>query len=143
MTGAEFRLDRKETDDEGTKYVTVQAATEVSPEEETLGTLLFEGLTDGEYRIVETKAPAGYMPLASAIEFTIEHGELTYSGTSTLVTYEAATENSPATFRVDNKPGTALPSTGGSGTAAYTATGLALMILAGILLAERKRKAHK
>ena len=115
----------------------------MSPEEETLGTLLFEGLTDGEYRIVETKAPAGYMPLASAIEFTIENGELTYSGTSTLVTYEAATENSPATFRVDNKPGAALPSTGGSGTAAYTATGLALMILAGMLLAERKRKAHK
>lgn len=143
MTGAKFRLDRKETDDEGTAYVTVQAATEVSPEEETLGTLLFEGLTDGEYRIVETKAPAGYMPLASAIEFTIENGELTYSGTSTLVTYEAATENSPATFRVDNKPGAALPSTGGSGTAAYTATGLALMILAGMLLAERKRKAHK
>ena len=143
MTGAKFRLDRKETDDEGTAYVTVQAATEVSPEEETLGTLLFEGLTDGEYRIVETKAPAGYMSLASAIEFTIENGELTYSGTSTLVTYEAATENSPATFRVDNKPGTALPSTGGNGTAAYTATGLAMMILAGILLAERKRKAHK
>ena len=83
------------------------------------------------------------MPLGSTIEFTIEHGVVSYTGNSTLVIYTPVSENAPTTFTVVNKPGTALPSTGGSGTAAYTATGLALMILAGILLAERKRKAHK
>ena len=143
MTGAEFRLDRGTTEEGRTTYESLIDAAAVSAEGENRGTRLFAGLEDGVYQIVETKAPAGYMPLGSTIEFTIEHGVVSYTGNSTLVIYTPVSENAPTTFTVVNKPGTALPSTGGSGTAAYTATGLALMILAGILLAERKRKAHK
>ena len=110
------------------------------------GTLLFSALADGEYRIVETKAPAGYMPLAKPIEFKIQHGAVQfsgYAGEEGLVEYTGATANAVDTFVVYNKPGVALPSTGGSGTAAYTAAGLAMMILAGIVLFKRKREAHK
>lgn len=137
MTGAWFRLDRNT--EEG--YKTVSGPAEVAGSGEREGTLLFEGLADGEYRIAETKAPAGYMPLASPIYFRIENGQVIYDADhgSELVQYTAAAENAPATFTVDNKPGAALPSTGGSGTTAYTAAGLALMILAGILTARRKR----
>ena len=134
MTGAEFRLDRKtETGyEEGT-------AAAVGDD----GTLVFEGLADGEYRIAETKPPAGYIPLASPIRFTIEDGIVSYAGGEGLVTYTAATADAPAAFTVDNRPGVALPSTGGEGTAPYIVTGIALMALAGTILLDRKRKAHK
>jgi LPXTG-motif cell wall-anchored protein len=134
MTGAEFRLDRKtETGyEEGT-------AAAVGDD----GTLVFEGLADGEYRIAETKPPAGYIPLASPIRFTIEDGIVSYAGGEGLVTYTAATADAPAAFTVDNRPGVALPSTGGEGTAPYIVTGIALMALAGTIPLDRKRKAHK
>ena len=134
MTGAEFRLDRKT--ENGWKEGTAAAVGND-------GTLVFEGLADGEYRIAETKAPAGYIPLASPIRFTIEDGVVSYTGNGALVSYTAATADAPATFTVDNRPGVALPSTGGGGTAPYIVTGIALMALAGILLLDRKRKAHK
>lgn len=138
MTGAKFRLDRK--NGAGT-FDPVGDAAEVNGN----GVLLFKGLPDGEYRIVETKAPAGYMPLASPITFTIANGKVNEESivASSLVTYTAATESLPATFTVDNKPGVALPSTGGEGTAPYILTGIALMAFAGMILLDRKRKAHK
>lgn len=136
MTGAEFRLDRKNS--EGV-FAAEQAAAPVNEN----GELLFEGLPDGEYRIAETKAPAGYMPIASPIQFTISNGEVNYSGSSLLVTYTEAADDTPATFTVDNQPGVALPSTGGEGTAPYIVTGIALMALAGIFLLDRKRKDQK
>ena len=141
MTGAEFRLDRKKDDDSGYDAGTPKS---VGEDGTLFGMLVFEGLSDGEYRITETKAPAGYMPLASPIKFTIEQGQVTdvIAGSETLVHYTPATDNDPATFIVDNKPGVALPSTGGSGTAPYTLAGFALMALAGIALVKRKRKAH-
>ncbi|QTE68165.1 Cna B-type domain-containing protein [Clostridiales bacterium] len=138
LTGAEFRLDRKNG---GSAFVPVGDAAAVN----NVGELSFTGLPDGEYRIVETEAPAGYMPLASPITFTIANGKVNEESivASSLVTYTAATESLPATFTVDNRPGVALPSTGGEGTAPYILTGIALMAFAGILLMDRKRKAHK
>ena len=136
LTGAEFRLDRKNG---GSAFVPVGDAAAVNK----IGELSFTGLPDGEYRIVETKAPAGYMPLASPITFTISNGEVNYTETSLLVTYTEAAGDTPATFTVDNKPGVALPSTGGEGTAPYIVTGIALMTLAGMILLDRKRKDQK
>lgn len=142
MTGAEFRLDRKNGED---TFEPVGNAAEVNNDGELLGELIFTGLPDGEYRITETKAPAGYMPLASPITFTIANGKVNEESivASSLVNYTAATESLPATFTVDNRPGVALPSTGGEGTAPYILTGIALMAFAGILLMDRKRKTHK
>ena len=138
MTGAEFRLERRNGEN---GYEIVQDAEPVDAS----GELLFEGLPDGEYRIVETKAPPGYMPLASGIPFTIADGKVSEGsvGGSSLVTYTSATESTPAAFTVDNRPGVKLPSTGGEGTAPYILTGIALMALAGMILMDRKRKAHK
>ena len=66
-----------------------------------------------------------------------------YEGEPGLVIHTKATADTPDTFLVYNKTGVALPSTGGGGTSAYTAAGLALMILAGAALIKRKRKAHQ
>ena len=43
-------------------------------------------------------------------------------------------------FTNNYTPGTALPSTGGSGTLIYTAGGLALVLIAGVLLISRKKR---
>ena len=137
MTGAEFRLDRK-TDGIYENVNEDENSTPVNGN----GVLMFEGLTDGEYQIVETKAPAGFVPLASTIEFTITQGTVTYSGNSSLV-LPTQVEGEPYTFNVYNEPGVALPSTGGSGTALYTLAGIALMALAGITLVKRRRKTNQ
>ena len=137
MTGAEFRLWKTGDGNENGIF---------TAEVDENGLLVFSELLDGEYRIVETKAPAGYMPLAKPIVFTISHGVVSfegYEGDRELVIYTEAGETTPDTFTVYNKTGVALPSTGGSGTPAYTAAGLALMILAGSALIKRKRKAHQ
>ena len=49
----------------------------------------------------------------------------------------------PATFTVGNTPGVELPATGGPGTLIFTFFGLALMILAGVLMISRKRKTNR
>jgi len=57
------------------------------------------------------------------------------------VTYEK-TEGKLGQFTIKNKAGVELPATGGSGTLIYTIAGMALIVLAGVLLvSRRKRKA--
>ena len=67
--------------------------------------------------------------------FTVENGAVSFENTG-FVTYDKDT----ATFTIQNKEGLALPSTGGTGTQAYMAGGLALMLLAGLALLVRRRK---
>lgn len=135
IAGVEFKLERTDDSNWATQTETTNGN----------GSLLFTELPDGEYRITEMAPPPGYIPLASAITFTIANGQISEesSSESNLVTYTAATEETPATFTVDNQPGVALPSTGGEGTTPYILTGIALMALAGMILLDRKRKAHK
>ena len=113
----------------------------------TAGVFTFNNLTAGYYLLKETVSPPGYIPSATYPRFRVkeENGslrlvlidqngqEIARNATETLVV-----EN--ATIKVGNRPGAALPSTGGSGTTAYTLAGLALMALAGTILAKRKRR---
>ena len=41
---------------------------------------------------------------------------------------------------VKNNPGTVLPGTGGSGTLMYTIAGLAMVLLAGVILVSRRKR---
>ena len=107
----------------------------VGEDGEDKGKATISGLTDGDYRLKETKAPSGYIPLGGNIDFTVTDGAVTFTDTDA-VTYSAEDQ----TFTVGNKAGLALPTTGGSGTLAYTAGGLALILLAAVLLMIRKRK---
>ena len=79
------------------------------------------------------------------IIFAITDGAVNFdkNNNSLLVNHISASASEPDIFTVDNKPGVALPSTGGSGTAPYTLAGIALMALAGIALVKRKRKANQ
>ena len=114
--------------DDTTKAVswvnTIAEATHVTTD--TNGTASFEGLADGTYYLVETKAPAGYNQLTEAKDVTVT-GSITDT-TKLSVTAEVA-----------NSTGTTLPSTGGMGTTVFYVLGAVLVVGAGVLLVTKKR----
>ena len=92
------------------------------------GKVVFEGLKNGEYTLTETKAPAGYNKLASAIGVKVNgqnNGTDTTNATVT-ITYNNDNGNdynqtaSNGVIPVQNKSGAILPGTGGMGTIAFT-----------------------
>lgn len=121
-----------------------------------------QNLPDGLYKLVETQAPAGYNMMTESIFFAITGGAVTWTdeagtvmSSHAMVTYtpaQAAVADdpttsedetaaaSPATFTVGNTPGVELPSTGGPGTAVYTAAGLSLLLGAALFLLLRRRR---
>ena len=151
LSGAKFQLKKSN----GTEFV--NEGEEITVE----GNYTFLNLTNGSYQIVETQAPAGYIALTQPIEFTISGGAVTTQNTGNIDTViytpaakpveddpeTADTDESkpaePATFTVGNTPGVELPATGGPGTLIFTSFGLALMILAGVLMISRKRKTDR
>lgn len=142
LTGAEFTLEKynKETD----KW---EAITVVKNDEGT--TFTFSGLDDGNYRLTETKTPAGYNSI-DPIEFTVtaEHDVLSdnpaltsLSGNATTgeLTFTSNTTEGSLSADVVNKSGSTLPETGGIGTTIFYVLGSILVIAAAILLITRKR----
>ena len=95
------------------------------------------------YSLIETKAPDGYILLKDPVKVFVT------AGVVSCVQYDnGAAQN--ATKRADsevleliitNNPGVELPSTGGRGTALFTAIGAILSGTAGAILTLRKRKA--
>ena len=102
------------------------------------GTLTFDNLLYGRYRLTEIEAPAGYELLKEPVYLTIgENGAVSVDG------HDFAQPDSTAySIRVFNREPMPLPSTGGSGTAWYYTVGGMLMLLAacGYILPGIKRK---
>ena len=131
LAGAEFMLEKRN----GETWEVFRDQITVGEDGNEKGRATVEGLTNGAYTLRETKAPPGYTPLGTPVGFTVEDGVIRFTNTEH-VTYDAQT----ATFRVENKTGLVLPSTGGPGTQAWTAIGLALILFAGLMLLMRRRK---
>ena len=114
--------------DDTTKAVswvdTIAEATTVKTDEN--GAASFDGLANGTYHLVETKAPAGYNQMTEAKEVIV-----------------AGSDTNPATLSVTaevaNNTGTVLPSTGGMGTTIFYVLGFVLVVGAGVLLVTKKR----
>ena len=166
LPGAEFTLEKKilgddpTTDKAETEYW--KAITVVKNDKGT--TFTFSGLDDGDYRLTETKTPAGYNTIAP-IYFVIEATHDETADAPTLKTLNAyltdANGNKQTemkegqsvnidlgtvdltagsiTTTVVNKSGSKLPSTGGIGTTIFYVLGGVLVLAAVVLLVTKKR----
>ena len=147
LTGASFSLVREKSD--GTTVV-VNDSISVDGQ----GKVTIPNLIAGIYHLMETVAPPGYKLTLKTITFKVDaDGNVTYDDSiadtdnkwnhdNNMVTYtdKDSTTNTPSIFTICNEPGTALPSTGGSGTLIYTIAGMTLIVLAGVLLVSRRKR---
>lgn len=93
------------------------------------GMVEFGGLKNGMYYLKETAAPAGYNPLTSEVEITVNGSQATEENVTSLTVKED----------VANSTGGTLPETGGIGTTILYVTGGVLMVGAAVLLITKKR----
>lgn len=91
------------------------------------GAAAFIGLENGDYRLKEIEAPAGYNLLATPINVKVNGSDADPASLS-------------VTAKVANVSGVKLPETGGMGTKVLYVTGGALVIGAVVLLALKKRR---
>lgn len=112
------------------------------------GKVVFQGLNNGEYTLTETKAPAGYNKLASAIGVKVDGQNNGTDTTNATVTITYNNDNgsdynqtaSNGVIPVRNKSGVVLPGTGGMGTIAFTVIGV-LVIALGVAWTLKRKNA--
>ena len=152
LEGATFQLEKKTSNGDWNKVAELEAASNGDSY-----TSKFQRVDDGTYRLTETKAPAGYTPIAPK-EFTItaEHDtnsadpkltSFTLTGLTTDPISQTTANNNVtgiASADIVNTKGSALPSTGGMGTTILYAAGAAIVLVAafGIAFAVRRRNAR-
>ena len=156
LGGATFTLAKFIADSEGAEeYNGVKGAwldlKTIATTAETVFT--FEGIDDGQYRLTEDEAPAGYNKI-EPIEFevTAAHDILweTQGRTDVLTSLTGDVDTGEITFTsnktdgslttdVENRAGTVLPETGGVGTTIFYILGAAMAICAVVVLVSRRR----
>ena len=113
------------------------------------GKVVFQGLKNGEYTLTETKAPAGYNKLASALGVKVEGQNDGTDTTDATVTITYDNDNGSSNYNqsasngvipVRNKSGVVLPGTGGMGTIAFTVIGV-LVIALGVAWTLKRKNA--
>ncbi|MBU9890463.1 SpaH/EbpB family LPXTG-anchored major pilin [Bifidobacterium breve] len=112
------------------------------------GKVVFQGLKSGEYTLTETKAPAGYNKLASAIgvEVNGKNDGTEAMGATVIIKYNNNNGSvydqtaSNGVIPVQNKSGAILPGTGGMGTIAFTVIGV-LVIALGVAWTLKRKNA--
>ena len=162
LTGAAFKLEKliKGKDGAADTWTTVKEFTV----DETTTSFTFSGLDDGQYKLTETKTPAGYNTI-DPIYFVIEatHDETADAPTlKTLNAYLTDANGNKQTEMKDgesvnidlgtvdltagsitttvvNKSGSELPETGGIGTTIFYVLGGVLVLAAVVLLVTKKR----
>jgi LPXTG-motif cell wall-anchored protein len=99
------------------------------------------------YTLKELAAPDGYIILNNEIYFKISFEDtiILCDVNGDPITYDNATVTGAdnLTLQVSNTPGTALPTTGGTGTQAFTLMGIAVMISSALVWAYHERRKRK
>ena len=151
LTGAEFQLQKK--NGSGTYVAYTKPVFSDSPytdgseakliiEDKDQG-IIFQMLTDGDYKLVETMTPNGYVkPTVVEVQFMVEDGVVTPAinvDNTIVVGYTPAMDQAGPVVTIANTPGASLPNTGGPGTRLFTILGSILAAGAGLLLWRRRR----
>lgn len=102
------------------------------------GTVLLTALPNGNYTVRLMNTPTGYLPPVSDPKLNAQYGEITLTSGDDAWTLENTAEN---TYRLTLRLQAlyTLPTTGGTGTAAFTAAGVLLMGLAAVMLCRKKQ----
>jgi LPXTG-motif cell wall-anchored protein len=109
----------------------------------------FRGIDDGDYILSETATPPGYNSI-SDIKFSVEaeHSvsadepaltSLTGNVTTGSITINATSDYKTLKTTVENKSGSVLPSTGGTGRVLLYVVGAILVVGVGVILVSKKR----
>lgn len=141
LVGASFELFKKGADGNYTSLGVVDGTN--------ASTFEWKGIDDGEYKIVETKTPAGYNKIDDQyFTVTASHvdGDAPYleslSGNKvegSVITLTADKTAGSVSTDIENKSGSVLPTTGGMGTTLFYLVGAILVIGAGVLLVTKRR----
>lgn len=130
LEGAEFTLSK-----DGDESFEMLAATSGAD-----GLLEFHGLEAGEYLLIETEAPAGYVPCGEPIHVTITRDPVTMEYAVEISGIEGSGTGADPFLVENTASGFELPKTGGSGIALYVVFGSAMALLSGLVLLHRKKR---
>lgn len=100
------------------------------------GTVVLPKLPNGNYTVRLMNTPTGYLPQVSVPELNAQYGTVTMTPHDAW-TLEETAEGYRLTLRLQALY--TLPTTGGTGTAAFTAAGVLLMGLAAVMLCRKKQ----
>lgn len=121
------------------------------------GELTFEGLSNGTYKLVETKTAEGYNLLSAPVDVTLTvnyvttwQGETVYNSNGELIKrtehtakYDNQDKYTFTQIKVINRKGFDLPVTGGFGTLLFSAIGALLVVGGvGVLMSTKKKKGN-
>lgn len=103
----------------------------------TNGTVVLPKLPNGNYTVRLMNTPTGYLPQVSVPTLQAQYGEITLTSGDDAWTLEKTADGYLLTLRLQALY--TLPTTGGTGTAAFTAAGVLLMGLAAVMLCRKKQ----
>lgn len=101
------------------------------------GTVVLPKLPNGNYTVRLMNTPTGYLPQVSVPELNAQYGTVTMTPHDAWTLEETAENTYRLTLRLQALY--TLPTTGGTGTAAFTAAGVLLMGLAAAMLCRKKQ----
>lgn len=107
----------------------------------------WNGIDDGDYKLVEVVTPAGYNTMADLL-FTVTATHDENTNIPKLITLNGDTftgnvDTGILTSNIVNNRGTTLPGTGGIGTTIFYVVGGGLMVAAAVLLITKKRMENR
>ncbi len=128
-TGAKYLV---QAADGAASWTTDKAAASKFITAEVTGQAVISGLKAGNYYLVETEAPAGYVPKSGTTTVTI-----------TAATDAASAANMAVSTTINNTKAGAMPETGGIGTTIFYILGSVLFLGAAVVLIAKKRMRSK
>ena len=103
------------------------------------GAISIENLPIGQYVLIETEAPTGYMVSAKPWNIVVENGrtvKVTYNGDDVT----SREDNDTIYYQITNAKVYSLPQSGGPGTYGFTISGVAILATALLLFINNKRR---